>query len=293
MRILIAFISMLLPGIAYAEINVVDDVGRTIVLEKPAQRIISLAPHATELLYVAGGDKQILAAVDFSDYPEQAQQLPRVGSYEKLDIEAILALQPDLVIAWQSGNPREQFQHLIQLGLNVFITEARRFEDVAENIRKFGVLLDTQAIANQQANDYLRELQQLRRDYQGRTAVRVFYQVWNEPLFTVNGEHLINKVIELCGGTNVFADLPVLAPRISVEAVIEKDPEVIIAGLNEQRHDWLGNWQKWTGMKAVKNGHVYGVNADLIVRHTPRIVQGARRMCEQIDKVRTHPSGDN
>ncbi|HEY9050886.1 MAG TPA: cobalamin-binding protein [Gammaproteobacteria bacterium] len=284
---------MLFISCSYADIRVMDDVGRTIVLEKPAQRIISLAPHATELIYVAGGEKQIVAAVDFSDYPQQAKQLPRVGSYEKLDIEAILALQPDLVIAWQSGNPAEQFNQLIQLGVNVFITEARSFEDIADNIRKFGQLLDTRQIANQQANDYLQQLMQLRQDYQGRAQVRVFYQVWNDPLFTVNGKHLINKVIELCGGVNVFSDLAVLAPRISVESVIEKNPDVIIAGLNEERHDWLGSWQKWHGMKAVKNGHVYGVNADLIVRHTPRILQGARQVCEAIDKVRVHPATGN
>lgn len=293
MRLLIAFMSMLFVSCGYAEIRVLDDVGRSIVLDKPAQRIISLAPHATELLYVAGGEKQIIAAVDFSDYPEQAKQLPRVGSYEKLDIEAILALQPDLVIAWQSGNPIEEFNHLIQLGLNVFITEARSFEDVAGNIRKFGQLLDMQQVANQQADDYLKQLAHLRQDYAGRTPVRVFYQVWNDPLFTVNGKHLINKVIELCGGVNVFSELAVLAPRISVESVIEKNPDVIIAGLNEQRHDWLGGWQKWTGMNAVKNGHVYGVNADLIVRHTPRILQGARQVCEAIDKVRVRPATGN
>lgn len=293
MRVLIAFICMLVMPCVHAEIRVVDDVGRTIVLEKPAQRIISLAPHATELVYVAGGEKQIVAVVDFSDYPQQAKQLPRVGSYEKLDIEAILALQPDLVIAWQSGNPADQFNQLIQLGLNVFITEARSFEDIADNIRKFGQLLNTQQIANQQADDYLQQLMQLRQDYQGRAQVRVFYQVWNDPLFTVNGKHLINKVIELCGGVNVFSDLTVLAPRISVESVIEKNPDVIIAGLNEARHDWLGNWQKWHGMKAVKNGHVYGVNADLIVRHTPRILKGARQVCEAIDKVRVRPATGN
>ncbi len=286
MRVLVAFICVLFIPCVQAEIRVVDDVGRTIVLEKPAQRIISLAPHATELVYIAGGGKQIVAAVDFSDYPPQAKQLPRVGSYEKLDIEAILALQPDLVIAWQSGNPKEEFNHLMQLGLNVFITEASAFEDIADNIRKLGQLLDTQQVANHQADMYLQQLEQLRQDYKGRASVRVFYQVWNDPLFTVNGKHLINRVIELCGGVNVFSDLDVLAPRISVEAVIERDPDVIVAGLNEDRHDWLSGWQKWHGMKAVKNGHVYGVNADLIVRQTPRILQGARQVCEAIDKVR-------
>lgn len=293
MKIFFAAIICLFTQLVHADITVIDDAGRTLVLKKPAKRVISLSPHITELLYAAGAKNQVVAAVSFSDYPPQAKKLPLIGSYNKFDMEAILAQTPDLIVAWQSGNPKVQVEQLIQLGFKVYISEPREFEDVAKDIKQLGILLGTQNQSDVVAENYLRELQRLRKQYSQRQPVRVFYQVWNHPLFTVNGEQLISKVISLCGGINVFSDLAVLSPQITIESVIAKNPDVIFYGSHETREDWADDWRQWKNIKAVANNHLFGIHADLIVRHTPRILQGAKQMCEHLERVRAGSLSDN
>jgi iron complex transport system substrate-binding protein len=279
-------IAFLLPISADAEISVVDDAGRAVVLHQPAKRVISLSPHITELLYAAGASEQVVGVVSFSDYPPQARKLPLIGSNDKFDMEAIMAQSPDLIVAWQNGNPKSQVEQLIKLGFKVYISEPRKFEDIAKDIRQLGVMLGTQQQAEPAAEKFLHALQALRQQYSQRPPLRVFYQVWNHPVFTVNGEHLISKVITLCGGVNVFSDLVVLSPQVSIESVIAKNPDVIFYGSHETREDWADDWRKWPNIKAVANQHLFGIHADLIVRHTPRILQGAKQMCEYMDRVR-------
>ena len=293
MKIFFAAIFCLFTQLVHADITVIDDAGRTLLLKKPAERVISLSPHITELLYAAGAKNQLVAAVSYSDYPPQAKKLPLIGSYNKFDMEAILAQTPDLIVAWQSGNPKAQVEQLIQLGFKVYISEPREFEDVAKDIKQLGVLLGTQRQSDVLAENYLRELQRLRKQYSQRQQVRVFYQVWNHPLFTVNGEQLISKVINLCGGINVFSDLAVLSPQITIESVIAKNPDVIFYGSHETREDWADDWRQWKNIKAVANNHLFGIHADLIVRHTPRILQGAKQMCEHLERVRADSSSGN
>ena len=286
MKFTLIIVIFLAPFLAHADIKVVDDLGRTITLAQPVRRVISLSPHVTELLYAAGAREQVVAGVSFSDYPPQAKKLPQIGSYDKFDMEAILSLKPDLLIGWHSGNPKPQLNELMRLGFNVYVTEPREFEDVARDIKQIGQLLGTQNIADQMAANYLHELQAIRQQYSGRKPLRVFYQVWNNPLFTVNDEHLISKVIHLCGGVNVFGDLKILSPQVSIEAVIAQNPDVIFYGSHETREDWAEGWRKWKNIKAVANQHLFGIDADLIVRHTPRVLLGARQMCEDLDQVR-------
>lgn len=271
---------------ARAEIILVDDGGHEIRLAHLPARIVSLAPHVTELLFAAGASEQVIGAVEFSDYPEQAKLIPRVGSYNKFDVERIVALNPDLIIAWKSGNPDSQVNELIKLGFKVYFNEPRQLEDVALSLRQLGRLMATEEVADRVADEYEQRLSALRNQYKNRVKVRVFYQVWKEPLFTVNGEHIISRVIELCGGVNVFSDLKVLAPNIDKESVIAENPDVIVAGMNDSRLDWLSNWKQWTSINAVKNNHLYAIDADLIVRHTPRILLGIERMCMHLDKAR-------
>ena len=271
---------------ASAGIVLFDDGGHEIRLAHLPARIVSLAPHVTELLFAAGASEQVIGVVEFSDYPEQAKSIPRVGSYNKFDLERIVALNPDLIIAWKSGNPDSQVKELIRLGFKVYFNEPRQLEDVAQSLRQLGRLLATEAIANPVAREYEQRLSALRNQYKNRAKVRVFYQVWKEPLFTVNGEHVISRVIELCGGVNVFSDLKVLAPNIDKEAVIAENPDVIVAGMNDSRLDWLSIWKQWTSINAVKNNHLYAIDADLIVRHTPRILLGVERMCMHLEKAR-------
>lgn len=269
-----------------AEIILIDDSGREIRMQQPASKIVSLAPHITELLFAAGATMQVIGAVDFSDYPEQAKSITRIGSYNKFDVERIIALDPDLILAWKSGNPDAQVNELIQLGFKVYFNEPRQLEDVAQSLRQLGKIMATHDIADRVAGDYEQGLRLLRAKYKSKQKVRVFYQVWKEPLFTINGEHIISRVIELCGGINVFSSLKVLAPKIDAEAVILENPDVIVAGMNDTRLDWLEFWRQWTVIEAVKNNQLYPINADLIVRHTPRILLGVEEMCLHLEKAR-------
>lgn len=272
---------------SYAAVSVVDDAGRTVTLVAPAQRIISLAPHVTELLYAAGAGKYIVGTVSYSDYPAAAKKLPRVGSYNAFDLEAIVALQPDLIVAWQSANPAAALEKLQALSIPVFFSEPRQLEDVAGNLERLGKLTANEAIADAASAAFRRKLRELRNQYRAAREVSVFYQVWHQPLMTINGEHIISQVIELCGGRNVFASLPTLAPKISLEAVLRKDPEVVVAGNSALNHsNWKGDWRRWPALQAVKNNHLFYVNPDIIQRHTPRILQGAAVLCQQIETAR-------
>lgn len=275
---------------AGAGIDVVDDAQRRIVLARPAARIISLAPFITELLFAAGAGDRVVAGVDYSDYPAAAAALPRIGNYEKFDTEKILALKPDLVVAWISGNPRGEVDTLQRLGLTVLRSEPRTLEDVSRTLRLLGRVAGTDAQAMQAASDFDARLQSLQAQAAGTRVVSVFYQVWSQPLITVNGKHLISDVLRRCGGRNVFADLPNLAPRLDTEAVLRANPQVIIAsGMREQRPQWLDHWRRWPELEAVRRGNLYFVPPELIQRHTPRILEGMQRLCEQLALARAKP----
>lgn len=284
--LLFSLIACLSVSPVHAGIEVVDDTGQKIILKKVANRIVSLAPHTTELLFASGATDQIIGTVSFSDYPEQARQIPRIGNYNKFDLEAIVALKPDLIVAWESGNTMSRINEVKKLGYPVFVNEPRTFDDIQQSMVKLGVLLGTPGVAKIEADNFLSEMKKLISENKNKSQVSVFYQVWDKPLFTINGDHLINRVIDLCGGKNVFLDMSVLSPQVGVESVLQKNPDVIVAGMNKGREGWLEAWLKWPGLKAVKNQQIYAINADLIVRHTPRILQGARKMCHILDKVR-------
>ena len=280
---------LLLLGVAgvRAEVSVSDDTGREVRLARPAQRIVSLAPHITELLFSAGAGDRLVGAVDFSDWPPAAKQLPRVGAYNAVDMERILALRPDLVVAWASGNPPALIERLRGLGLTVFLSEPRELEDVAGNLERLGRLAGTEATAQAAADAFRRRLQALRERYSARVPVSVFYQIWFRPLMTVNGEHLISKVIRLCGGRNVFADLPTLVPKLDMEAVLAADPQAIVAGVREPGDEaWQADWRRWPQLRAVREGHLISLPADLMQRHTVRILDGAGQLCAALERVR-------
>lgn len=277
----------LLVGVARAETGITDDTGAQIRLEKPAQRIVSLAPHITETLFAAGAGDRIVGAVDYSDYPEAARKIPRIGGYSRLDLEAIAALKPDLVVGWASGNSSAHIEKLRALGIPVFLVQPRDIDDVAVNLERFGTLAGTKEIARPAAAEFRARLAELRARFSARPPVRVFYQVWHQPLMTVGGGQIISDVIRLCGGANVFADLKPLAPKVTVEAVLAADPEVIVAsGMGEARPDWVDGWRKWPSLTAVKRDNLFFIPPDLIQRPTPRLLEGAARLCEQLEAAR-------
>jgi iron complex transport system substrate-binding protein len=279
------------PALADPPIRVRDDAGHMVVLAAPARRIVSLAPNLTELLYAAGAGDVIVGASEFSDYPEAARGIPRIGGGGGLDIEAIIDLQPDLVVAWESGNPDGQLERLQALGMRLFLSEPRQLLDVPGTLVRLGQLAGHEQVARAAARAYEARYRQLQLRYSGRPAVTVFYQVWRQPLMTVNGAHLISDVIRLCGGRNVFSDLPVLAPQIDIEAVLAADPEVIIVGTGGTSEiAELQDWSRWPMLAAVAQGHLYGVQRELLVRHSPRILDGAEQVCRILEKVRSGES---
>ncbi|MCY4281969.1 MAG: cobalamin-binding protein [Gammaproteobacteria bacterium] len=272
-------------------ISVVDDIGRTVTLERPAGRIVSLAPHVTENLFAAGVGEQVAGVVSYSDYPPAARRLPLVGGYNNISIEAILALQPDLVIAWKEGNQYQQVERLMKLGVTVFVTEPSRLEDVAGDIVRYGILGGREAHARRVAQQYRASLSRLRNQYSGLEQVSVFYQVWPNPLITVTDRQLIGKVIRLCSGRNIFAGLDTPTPQVSTEAVLTANPDVVIAsGMNEARPDWLDEWQRWSFLNAARYANLFFIDPDIIQRHTPRILLGARQLCEILEQSRKNIS---
>ena len=267
-------------------ISVVDDSGEKIVLEKPAQRLITLAPHLTEQVFTADGGDRIVATVNYSNFPEAASQILIIGSYKKISYEMVVGLNPDLILA-TGGNGLEMINRLRTLGYTVYVDEPRELEDVASALERIGKLLGTQESTELEVQRFNRRLHDLKSTYSNAKAMRVFYEVWNEPLITINGKHLISSVMRLCGGENIFSDALPMAPRINVETVIRRDPNVIIAsGHGEQRPDWLDEWLQWPSITAVQQGHLYFIPPDILQRHTVRILDGAEKMCNFIDLAR-------
>jgi len=267
---------------------VVDDVGRHVALAAPAERIVSLAPHATEMLFAAGAGERVVAVLNHSDHPPPASELPRVGGYDRVDVERILAFDPDLVVGWASGNAEGQLERLRALGLTLYVTEPRSLEAIAANVERLGRLAGSAGTARRAAQAFRERLARLREAHADRRPVEVFYEVWNRPLITVNGEHVISDVIRGCGGRNIFADLSSLAPRVSVEAVLARDPEVILAsGMGDQRPDWLDAWRRWPELRAVAAGNLFFVPPSLLQRHAPRILDGMERLCLLLERARS------
>ena len=211
----------------------------------------------------------------------------RVGGYSRVDLEAVAALKPDLVLAWESGNNMTQVDKLRALGLTVFVSQPNRMEDVASQLERLGQLAGTEAVAKPAAERFRQRLERLRKANADKPPVRVFYQIWKSPLMTVGGPQIISDAIRLCGGENVFGHLNKMAPTVSVEAVLEANPEAIIAtGMGDSRPEWLGDWDKWTQLLAVRRNNLFHINPDIMQRHTPRILDGTEKLCAMLDTAR-------
>lgn len=257
-------------------VQVTDDLGVSLSLHRPAQRVVALAPHITELLFAVGAGASVVATVDHADYPAEARQIPSLGSHQSISVEALLRFAPDLVVAWHSGNGSVLINRLRDLGLKVYASEPRTLPDIAETLRRLGHLTGNDAMAQAEARQFLNTFEALASTYRHRAPLRVFYQVWHKPLTTLNGEHLISNVIRLCGGRNVFSDVVPLAPRVNIEAVIRANPEVIIAsGDPDDPGDWKTAWLQWPTIDAVRRERLHIINPDLLQRHTPRVLRGA------------------
>ncbi|MBT8146082.1 MAG: cobalamin-binding protein, partial [Gammaproteobacteria bacterium] len=243
---------------AAASIEVIDDSGARVQLEQPAQRIVSLAPSLTEMLFAVGAGDKVVGVVEYSDFPPAATSLPIVGRHDLLNLEAILALQPDLVVSWRTGNPAAAVERLQQLGLTVYVAEPSELHSIPGHLAKLALLTGAGEEAQTVVNELTAALNKLRETYSAKSGVRVFYQVWDSPLITAGGNELINDMITLCGGQNIFADLSLIAPKVSTESVLVRNPQVIIAsGMDIARPEWLDSWENWPQLEAVSAGHLY------------------------------------
>lgn len=288
-RPLLPLLLALLPAFAIqaAPIQITDATGQTLTLPQPAQRIISLAPHITENLFAAGAGDLLIGVVTYSDYPEAATRIPVIGSYNQLNIEGILALQPDVVIAWHSGNSLIQIEQLQRLGIRVYFSEPRSFAGMAQELRRLGQLTGRQASAEAAALQVEQRVERLQRQYGDQRPVRVFYQVWEQPLMTINKDHLIHEAITLCRGDNVFAELPQLIPRIDREAVLAQDPEAITGGgMGEDNPAWIEYWRRFEGLQAVRENKLYFIPPSLLQRSTPRMLDGTELLCRKLQQAR-------
>lgn len=270
-----------------ADITVTDDAGRTLRLRAPAQRIVSLAPHATELLFAAGAGDHVVGVSAFSDYPEAARALPQISGGVRMDIERVIALKPDLAIGWLGGNALSDLDKIQSFGIPVFIAEPRKLDALPNTLVNIGRLAGTQATAARAANAYKAKLEQLRAQYRDRRPVRVFVEIATQPLITLNYKHLVNDVLALCGGRNIFAAANLIAPDISVESVVLEEPDAILfsdeLGTVKAMRLW---WSEHADLAAVRAGRVYSFPAELALRQTPRALDGARQVCVTLDAVR-------
>ncbi len=284
---LLAALALTAAGLRAEPVCVTDDAEREVCLEQPAERIVALSPGATELLFAAGAGDQVVGTVNHSDYPEAAKKIPRVGTYKRLDLEGLLAREPDLIIGWQSGNPGAQLKQLREFDVPLYLSEPRRFRDVASTLERLGALAGTRDPAKRAARDFLAAIGGLRDTYGDAQPVSVFYQIWPDPLMTINDEHLMGQATRLCGGNNVFGDVDNLTPRINRESVLERDPEAIIAGgMGEADRSWLEPWRQFEELQAVKRRNLFFVPPSTIQRPTPRLVKGVRILCRKLETAR-------
>jgi iron complex transport system substrate-binding protein len=286
MKTLFAALTCLFALNAGAAITVQDDDGMPVTLQKPALRVIALAPHVTELLYAAGGAERIIAAVAYSDYPEAAKRLPQVGSNRGVDMERVAALKPDLIVVWMHGSSERQIDQIRALGIPLFHSEPRKLDDIATNLTRLGKLMGTEAVAEPAAADLRKRLAALTLKYAKRAPVRMFYQVWDKPLYTLNDEHILSDAMRLCGGVNVFGKLKVTAPVVDIEAVLQEDPEALVSGERSAKDVGLKLWAPYPGMTAIKRGNLFSIDGNLLNRSGPRMIAGAEALCEKLEIAR-------
>lgn len=266
---------------------VTDDDGTEHRFDKPVTKIISLMPHATELLFEVGAGSQIIGAVKYSNYPEAAKAIPRVGSYGAINIEAVIALQPELVVAWPEANRSRELDRLRALGVSIFVSNPSDYDSISASLINLGKITGNDKKAKNVQETFSKKLDSLRQEFSQKEKVSVFYQVWDSPLITQNGNTFISRAISLCGGVNIFSELPMTNPQVSVESILVQDPQVIIAsGMGESRPEWLNDWRQYKTLQAVKNNHLYHVAPDLLQRPTSRFLLGTEQLCEAVQKAR-------
>jgi len=261
-----------------------DDRGVALFLDRPAERIATLAPHLAEIAFAAGAGAKLAGVSNFSRHPAEAQRLPVVASYGRVDIERLVALRPDLVLAWRSGNSPLQIDRLERIGIRVFVTEARRLDDIPRIVRLVGALAGSAELADARARQFESEIADLRKRYAAERRVAVFLEIWHTPLLTVNGAHLISDALRLCSGHNVFAAAKTLTPLVSREQILDARPDAIVTG--GFGSEALQAWEGLESVPAVRNRRIYAIDPDWLHAQGPHVLQGVRALCERLELAR-------
>ncbi len=255
----------------------------------PYQRIISLAPHITEMLYSAGGGDKIVGVVSYSDYPKEALTKPIIGGYNAINLEKIIQLNPDLILGWRSGNRPQDIKRLKELGFHVELFEVKTLDDIPNRIEQLGKLAGNPSQAQQTAQKLRATLNRIRQTYQHRTPITSFYQIWHQPIITMNGEQFISQAIAACGATNSYHDLSKLTASIGLESLFKRNPQLfLLGGQASFQQDWLAFWQQYPNLQAVKNQQIYLLNNNHYQRATARLINALESLCQKVDQAREH-----
>jgi iron complex transport system substrate-binding protein len=284
-RMMVLATALLAPAVDAVTVH--DDAGNAVTLDKPAMRVISMAPHVTETLFAAGGGSRIVGAVNYSDYPEAAKSIPRIGSNREIDLERVISMKPDLIVAWMHNNSERQIEMVRKLGVPVFLSDPQKLEGIPDNVARLGQLMGTQAVADPAAAELRRQLASLRSRYAGRPTVRTFYQVWDKPLYTLSGRHIITDALRLCSGENIFDKLTVTAPIVSIESVLQADPEAVF-GTAEKNYGGVNLWKPYASLTATRRDNLFTVDGNLLNRAGPRMIAGTAVLCEKLELARQH-----
>jgi iron complex transport system substrate-binding protein len=271
-----------------AGIDVVDDTGAHLSLAQPARRIVSLAPGATEMLFAAGAGPRLVATVAYADQPAAARQVPRIGDSNAIDMERLLRLKPDVVVYWPGGNNAAQIAQIKRLGFVLYGQQVNRLGDIGVSLRRLGQLAGSAPAAQRRAGEVDAQLLRLRTQYSTRAPVTALLETWNQPLYTVGGPQLMSDALAVCGAVNVFADLPQLSPAVQVEAVLTRNPDLIIAAAPPgQGPQWLQAWRKFPSLKAVQRGNLLDFDDQALSRLGPSVLDATANLCARIDAART------
>ncbi len=251
-----------------------------------AARLVTLAPHLTELVFAAGAQDQLVGVVQYSDFPPAAKQIPLIGDAFRVDYERIVQLAPDVILSWGKGTPAEVSRYLRGIGFQVVELETFELDDIPRQIEQLGELAGTSTVALAAAQEVRARLSALRDEYSNRTPISVFLQISAQPWFTVTGNHILDDAIRLCGGVNIFADVDGVAPMVSFESIVEADPAVILVVIPTSGEQWRSVWEPWQEMSAVRNQRLYPVDADFVSRAGPRMIDGVAQICAALAAAR-------
>jgi iron complex transport system substrate-binding protein len=275
----------LLPAWAGAQVSIRDDLGRVVQLKKRPERIVTLAPFLTELVYAVGAGGQVVAVSKLSEFPPEAAKLPQIGTGVQFSLAELATYKPDLVLAWRDGIRKEEIERIAAFGATVFAASARALDDVPRLLSAIGVLTGHDAAA--QIAEYESKLEALKVANAGKTRIVAFLELWNRPLTTISGTHFMTEALDICRADNVFKDLAGSAPQITIEELYEKDPYVIVGAASATNLDeFRSNWTVRQGLRAVKENRLVFIDTDAFQRPTPRTPEGIAQLCKSLDEVR-------